>query len=80
MAIARFRVPGRGHMALPTEARRHWELVEGGVVEIADLGDALLVVPAGHGGLRAMLRDAIEEAGGYAKLAAEAAADEPDLV
>jgi hypothetical protein len=66
-------------MALPAEARRRWEFIEGGVVEIADLGNALLVVPAGHGGLRAMLRSSIEEAGGYAKLAAEVAADEPDL-
>jgi bifunctional DNA-binding transcriptional regulator/antitoxin component of YhaV-PrlF toxin-antitoxin module len=79
MAIAQFRVSGRGQMALPAEARRRWELIEGGVVEIADLGDALLVVPAGHGGLRAMLRDSIEEAGGYARLAAEVAAVEPDL-
>ena len=66
-------------MALPAEARRRWNLGEGGSVEIADLGDALLVVPAGRGGLRALLRDAIEEAGGYAKLAAAVAVDEPDL-
>ncbi len=64
---------------MPAEARRRWELVEGGVVEIADLGDALLIVPAGRGGLRAMLRASIEEAGGYARLAAEVAAHEPDL-
>ena len=69
----------RGQMALPAEARRRWNLNEGGSVEVADLGDALLIVPAGRGGLRAMLRDAVEEAGGYAKLAAEAAASEPDL-
>jgi AbrB family looped-hinge helix DNA binding protein len=79
MAIAQFRVSDRGQMALPAEARRRWGLVEGGVVEIADIGDALLVVPAGRGGLRAMLRASIEEAGGYARLAAEVAADEPDL-
>ncbi len=66
-------------MALPAEARRRWELVDGGVVEIADLGYALLIVPAGHGGLRAMVRDSIAEAGGYVQLAAEVAADEPDL-
>jgi len=63
-------------MALPAAARRRWNLNEGGTVEVADLGDALLIV---RGGLRAMLRDAIDEAGGYLKLAAQAAAEEPDL-
>ena len=64
---------------MPAEARRRWELNEGGAVEIADLGDALLIVPAGRGGLRARLRESVEEAGGYGALAAEVAADEPDL-
>ena len=79
MGIAEFRVSDRGQMALPAEARRRWGLVDGGVVEIADLGDALLIVPAGHGGLRAMLRNSIAEAGGYAELAAGVASEEPDL-
>ena len=46
---------------------------------MADLGDALLIVPAGRGGLRSMLREAIQEAGGYSKLADQVAAEEPDL-
>ncbi|MCU1493090.1 MAG: hypothetical protein JWO62_854 [Acidimicrobiaceae bacterium] len=46
---------------------------------LAPASSALLVVAAGHGGLRAMLRDSIEEAGGYPRLAAAVAADEPDL-
>jgi hypothetical protein len=46
---------------------------------VADLGDALLIVPAGRGGLRAMLRDAIQEAGGYSNLAGQVAAEDPDL-
>jgi AbrB family looped-hinge helix DNA binding protein len=79
MSVAQFRVSERGQMALPAEARRRWALADGGTVEIADLGDALLVVPAGRGGLQAMLRDAVDEAGGYAALAADAAANEPDL-
>jgi bifunctional DNA-binding transcriptional regulator/antitoxin component of YhaV-PrlF toxin-antitoxin module len=79
MAITHYRVSDRGQMALPAATRRRWELIDGGVVEIADLGDALLIVPAGRGGLRAMLQDSIEEAGGYARLAAEVMADEPDL-
>ena len=52
---------------------------QGGVVEIADLGDALLIVPAGRGGLRSLVSDAVEQAGGYAELAADVALDEPDL-
>jgi len=66
-------------MALPADARRRWQLTDGGSVEIADLGNALLVVPAGRGGLRALLREAIDEAGGYAGLSAAVADDEPDL-
>jgi len=79
MNIAEFRASHRGQMALPAEARRRWNLGEGGSVEIVDLGDALLIVPAGRGGLRALLRDAINEAGGYAQLAAQVAADESEL-
>ena len=66
-------------MALPAEARRRWNLGGGGTVEVADLGNAILIVPSGRGGLRALLRVAIDEAGGYARLAAAVAGDEPDL-
>jgi hypothetical protein len=62
-----------------TEARRRWDLTDGGSVEVADLGDALVIVPAGRGGLRAILRDAVDEAGGYAQLAERVASEEPDL-
>ena len=79
MAIAEYKVSERGQMALPAEARRRWNLDKGGTVEIADLGDALLIVPAGRGGLRALLRTAVEDAGGYATLAKVVATDEPDL-
>jgi AbrB family looped-hinge helix DNA binding protein len=79
MVITEFKVSIRGQMALPAEARRRWNLDKGGSVEIADLGGALLVVPAGRGGLRALLRTAIEDAGGYAKLVQAVASDEPDL-
>jgi hypothetical protein len=51
----------------------------GGPVEVADLGDALLIVPTGRGGLRSMLREAIQEAGGYSKLAGQVAAEDADL-
>jgi AbrB family looped-hinge helix DNA binding protein len=79
MAVATYKVSERGQMALPAEARRRWDLADGGAVEVVDLGDALLIVPAGRGGLRAMLREAIDHAGGYAALASQVAADDPDL-
>ena len=79
MSIAEFRVSERGQMALPAEARRRWNLIRGGSVEIADLGDALIIVPAGGGGLRALLRQAVDEAGGYGELARNVADEEPEL-
>ena len=66
-------------MALPAETRRRWNIADGGPVEIADLGDAVLVVPADGDGLRGLLAQAIEAAGGYAALAARVAAEDPDL-
>lgn len=66
-------------MALPAAARHRWGLDDGGSVEVVDLGEALVVVPAGSGGLRDLLREAIRDAGGYASLAARVAEDEPDL-
>jgi AbrB family looped-hinge helix DNA binding protein len=79
MAISAFRVSDRGQMSLPVEARRRWGLSEGGSVEVADLGEALLIVPAGRDGLRSLLRAAIEGAGGYATLARRAADEDADL-
>ncbi|MDQ6784044.1 MAG: AbrB/MazE/SpoVT family DNA-binding domain-containing protein [Actinomycetota bacterium] len=79
MTVAEFRVSDRGQMALPAETRRRWDLAQGGSVEVADLGDALLIVPAGRGGLRQLLRNAVDEAGGYAKLANDIAIEEPQL-
>ena len=74
-----YRVSDRGQMALPAEARRRWDMADGGSVEIADLGNALVIVPAGRGGLRAIVAEAINDAGGYDKLAAAVSEDEPDL-
>ena len=79
MAITTYRVSERGQMALPADARRRWDLLEGGSVEIADLGDSLLILPAGRGGVRALVRDAVDDAGGYAELSRAVAADDPDL-
>ena len=80
VAVVQYRVSERGQMALPAEARRRWNLAGGGAVEIADLGSALVVVPAGRGGLRSVIRESVEEAGGYSSLVSLVAADEPDLV
>jgi AbrB family looped-hinge helix DNA binding protein len=79
MTVANYRVSDRGQMALPAEARRRWNLTDGGAVEVADLGDALIIVPAGRGGLRGLVRAAIDDAGGYALLAAQVAGEDPDL-
>ena len=48
-------------MALPAETRRRWNITDGGPVEIADLGDAVLVVPADGDGLRGLLAQAASE-------------------
>jgi AbrB family looped-hinge helix DNA binding protein len=79
MAITEYRVSERGQMALPADARRRWDLMDGGAVEVVDLGEALVILPAGHGGIRALVRHAVDEAGGYADLAREVAATDPDL-
>lgn len=79
MTVTSYRVSDRGQMALPAEARRRWNLTGGGAVEIADLGDALIIVPAGRGGLRGLLRAAIDDAGGYTTLVARATEEDPDL-
>jgi hypothetical protein len=66
-------------MALPAETRRRWKLTDGGTVDVADLGEAVLIVSAARGGLRGLLRAAIDEAGGYERLATAVAEEEPDL-
>ena len=79
MGIAEYRVSERGQMALPAEARRRWNLADGGAVDVADLGEAIIIVPAGRGGLRGVLAAAVADAGGYVALAARVADEDPDL-
>lgn len=79
MAVTTFRVSQRGQMALPAEARHRWNLSEGGEVDVVDLGEALVIVPAGRGGLRALVRAAVDEAGGYRAFAAGVAEQDPEL-
>ncbi len=79
MTVSVFHVSERGQMVLPAETRRRWQLQEGGTVEVADLGEAVVIVPAGRGGLRSLLANAIDAAGGYASLVQGVASEEPDL-
>jgi AbrB family looped-hinge helix DNA binding protein len=79
VTITSYRVSERGQMALPAEARRRWNLTDGGAVEVVDLGDALVIVPAGRGGLRTLVRAAVDDAGGYERLAATVADEDPEL-
>ena len=79
MAVVNYPVSERRQMALPAEARRRWNLSDGGAVEIADLGPALVIVPAGRGGLRSLILESVNEAGGYPSLVRRAADDEPEL-
>jgi len=79
MGVVRFKVSERGQMALPADARRRWGLGEGGSVEVLDLGDALVILPAHRGGVRSLLAQAVKAAGGYGALADAIAGDEPDL-
>ena len=48
-------------------------------MEGADLGVALLIFPAGQGGLRRLVARAIDDAGGCPTLAGTASASHPDL-
>ena len=79
MAVGQYQVSERGQIGLPVELRRRWGITDGGTVEVADLGSAVVVAPAGRGGLRSMLSEALKDAGGYQSLARRVAASEPDL-
>lgn len=74
-----FRVSERGQMSLPAAARRRWGIEAGGAVEVFDLGESILILPGGRGAAWKLLGQAVDEAGGYAALAREVAASDPDL-
>jgi AbrB family looped-hinge helix DNA binding protein len=46
----RFKVSTSGQLSLPAAVRRRWHLVEGGQVDVIDLGFGVLTVPAGSAG------------------------------
>ena len=80
MTVSSYRVSERGQMALPAEAR-----ADAGTEPVAVPSRSQtwvmcwLIVPAGRGGLRALVRAAIDDAGGDQTLVAAAAAEEPEL-
>ena len=53
------RVSARGQMSLPATARHRWGLDDGGEVGYLDIGDAVVIVPGGLGGVRRTLLDAV---------------------
>lgn len=49
MDVQRYLVSSSGQMSLPAEVRRRWDLVEGGPVDVIDLGFGVLTIPHGDG-------------------------------
>lgn len=74
MSIETFRVSTSGQMSLPAAARHRWGLVDGGVVDVIDLGFGVLTLPAGHA---SELLDALLPADAH--YAAVRAESDPDL-
>ena len=70
----RYKVSASGQLSLPAAVRRRWHLVDGGQVDVIDLGFGVLTVPTGHAG---RLLDSVLPADvHYANVAAET---DPDL-
>ncbi len=69
-----FLVSTSGQMSVPAAVRRRWGLDEGGRVTVIDLGDALVVLPAGA---RQELLAAALSAEDHLRFVA--AIDDPDL-
>ena len=75
MAIpVEFLVSTSGQMSVPAAVRRRWGLDEGGRVTVIDLGDALVVLPAGA---RQQLLAAALSAEDHLRFVADI--DDPDL-
>lgn len=69
-----FLVSTSGQMSVPVAVRRRWGLEEGGRVTVIDLGDALVLLPAGA--RQRLLAAALS---GEDHLRFVAALDDPDL-
>jgi len=49
MGVQRYVVSSSGQLSLPAEVRRRWGLVDGGPVDVIDLGFGVLTIPHGEG-------------------------------
>lgn len=49
MAVQRYVVSSSGQLSLPADVRRRWDLVDGGPVDVIDLGFGVLTIPHGEG-------------------------------
>lgn len=74
MGAETFRVSSSGQMSLPAAVRHRWNLDDGGLVDVVDLGFGVLTVPAGAA--RRLLDEILTADAHYAAVAAE---DDPDL-
>jgi len=70
-----FKVSTSGQMSLPAAVRHRWNLDDGGVVEVLDLGFGVLTVPAGYAGR--LLDELVPAESHYAAVSGE---EDPDLV
>ena len=72
--MSQYLVSASGQMSLPAAVRRRWGLVDGGQVDVLDLGFGVLTVPNGTG--RALLDDLLP---GQTHAEFVAALDDDDL-
>jgi bifunctional DNA-binding transcriptional regulator/antitoxin component of YhaV-PrlF toxin-antitoxin module len=56
---ATYRVSSRGQLSFPASARRRWGILDGGDVEVFDLGDAVVILPGAAGTARHALAKAL---------------------
>jgi hypothetical protein len=49
MAAKTYLVSSSGQMSLPADARKRWELTDGGPVSVLDLGSVVVVAPGDQG-------------------------------
>lgn len=75
MSIETYRVSTSGQMSLPAAVRHRWDLDNGGVVDVVDLGFGVLTVPAGRASQ--LLNDLLPADAHYAAVQAE---EDPDLL
>jgi bifunctional DNA-binding transcriptional regulator/antitoxin component of YhaV-PrlF toxin-antitoxin module len=54
-----YRVSNRGQLSFPATARRRWGILEGGDVEVFDLGEAVVILPGASGSARSALATAL---------------------